>query len=101
MGRFSYPIQRALKRTENGGVEPFTPEFIPYRSQDLETAYHDAGQFYWGTTEAFLEGRPVFSDAAVPVVLPDHMVQDIDNEEDWIRAELMYQAQRLTVAERQ
>ena len=95
VGRFSYPIQRALKRTDNGGVEPFTPEFIPCRSQDLEPAYHDAGQFYWGTTEAFLAGRPIFSDAALPVVLPDHMVQDIDNEEDWIRAEFMYQAQRL------
>ena len=101
VGRFSYPIQRALKRTENGGVEPFTPEFIPCRSQDLEPAYHDAGQFYWGTAEAFLEGRPVFSEAAIPIVLPDHMVQDIDNEEDWIRAEFMYQAQRLAESKKQ
>lgn len=99
VARFSYPIQRALKRTESGGVEPFTPEFIPYRSQDLEPAYHDAGQFYWGTAEAFLEGRPLFSDNAVPVVLPDHLVQDIDNEEDWGRAEYLYRAQQLAKEE--
>jgi pseudaminic acid cytidylyltransferase len=99
VANFAYPIQRALKRTESGGVEPFTPEFIPCRSQDLEPAYHDAGQFYWGTTEAFLENRPIFSDSAVPVVLPSHLVQDIDNEEDWVRAEFMYQAQRLAKAQ--
>lgn len=99
VANFAYPIQRALKRTESGGVKPFTPEFIPSRSQDLEPAYHDAGQFYWGTTEAFLENRPLFSDSAVPVVLPSHLVQDIDNEEDWVRAEFMYQAQRLAGAQ--
>lgn len=100
VARFSYPIQRALKHTSSGGVRPFYPEFIPCRSQDLEPAYHDAGQFYWGTAQAFLENRPVFSEAAIPVVLPDHMVQDIDNEEDWVRAEFMYQAQRLAEAKR-
>lgn len=89
---FPYPIQRSLKLTPHGGVEPFFPEYIPYRSQDLEPAYHDAGQFYWGRAEAFLEGTPVFSDAAIPVVLPRHYVQDIDDEEDWLRAELMYRA---------
>lgn len=98
--RFSYPIQRALKYSGEQGIKPFFPEYIPCRSQDLEPAYHDAGQFYWGTAEAFLADTPLFSDAAVPVVLPHHMVQDIDDEDDWIRAELMYQAQRLAEAER-
>ncbi|MEA2042576.1 MAG: pseudaminic acid cytidylyltransferase, partial [Bacteroidota bacterium] len=40
---FSYPIQRALKM-ENGLVEMFQPEHKRTRSQDLEQAYHDAGQ---------------------------------------------------------
>lgn len=99
VSRFSYPIQRALKRTSQGGVEPFFPEYIPCRSQDLEPAYHDAGQFYWGTATAFLEARAMFSDSAVPVVLPHHLVQDIDDLDDWQRAEFMYQAQRLAEAE--
>lgn len=95
VARFRYPIQRALKKTPCGGVEPFHPEYIPCRSQDLEPAFHDAGQFYWGTVEAFLENRPVFSDKAAPIVLPDHIVQDIDDEADWHRAELMYRAIQL------
>jgi N-acylneuraminate cytidylyltransferase len=60
------------------------------RSQDLEEAYHDAGQFYWGKAQAFLDDVPLFSPAAVPVVLPRYLVQDIDTPEDWKRAEVMY-----------
>ena len=60
------------------------------RSQDLEPAYHDAGQFYWGTTAAWIEGRATFSHEAVAIVLPRHEVQDIDTEEDWALAEVLY-----------
>lgn len=88
---FPFPIQRALKM-QNGGVFPFYPQDIPKRSQDLEEAYHDAGQFYWGTSEAFLKGIPTFSETSIPIVLPRHLVQDIDTLEDWVRAELMYKA---------
>ena len=54
--------------------------------------YHDAGQFYWGTKQAFLENRKIFSSESIPVILPRHLVQDIDTEEDWKQAELMYRA---------
>lgn len=89
---FPYPIQRALKRTAGNRVAMFHPEHRLSRSQDLEEAYHDAGQFYWGRTRAFLEDRPTFSDAAIPIVLPRSRVQDIDTPEDWRRAELMFEA---------
>ena len=62
------------------------------RSQDLEEAYHDAGQFYWGRADAWLQGRMIFSPAAAPVMLPLHRVQDIDTAEDWTRAEWMFKA---------
>jgi len=87
---FPYPIQRALKLTPNGGVEMFYPEYRQSRSQDLEPAYHDAGQFYWGRTKAFLENKDTFSNSSIPVVLPYWRVVDIDNEEDWARAEHLF-----------
>jgi N-acylneuraminate cytidylyltransferase len=62
------------------------------RSQDLEEAYHDAGQFYWGRAEAFLKEVATFSRASLPIVLPRHLVQDIDTPEDWANAELMFQS---------
>jgi len=89
---FPFPIQRAVRIREDGAVEAFSPEHIFTRSQDLEEAYHDAGQFYWGRTGAFLSDAVIFSPESVPVILPRYLVQDIDTEEDWQRAELMYRA---------
>lgn len=87
---FPYPIQRALKLASNGGVEMFHPEYRQYRSQDLEPAYHDAGQFYWGRAALFIENGDTFSSSSIPVVLPNWRVVDIDNEEDWQRAEQLF-----------
>jgi N-acylneuraminate cytidylyltransferase len=92
---FAFPIQRALRVGPDGGVEPFFPESIGARSQDLEEALHDAGQFYWGTAEAFLEARPLFARHSLAVRLPRYLVQDIDTLEDWERAERMFRAARL------
>ncbi len=89
---YAFPIQRAVRIGANGRVEMFYPEHFNTRSQDLEEAFHDAGQFYWGRASAWLAGKPIFSSAAAPVVLPRHRVQDIDTAEDWIHAELMFQA---------
>ena len=89
---FSFPIQRAIKIDANKNITPFDEDSIGKRSQDIEEMYHDAGQFYWGTKQAFLENRKIFSSESIPVILPRHLVQDIDTEEDWKQAELMYRA---------
>lgn len=90
--RYHFPIQRAIRLNEAGEIEAIYPHYQTVRSQDLEPAYHDAGQFYWGTARAFLDDTPLFASTSLPVILPSHLVQDIDNEEDWCRAELMFQA---------
>jgi pseudaminic acid cytidylyltransferase len=88
---FPAPIQRAFKITSSGDVEMFLPEHFNSRSQDLEKAYHDAGQFYWGITERFLDSKGMFSSDSLPYPLPCHEVQDIDTLDDWKRAESLYQ----------
>lgn len=88
-GEFSYPIQRAFRFLENGGLERTNPEHRNTRSQDLERTFHDAGQFYWGKTQAFLDNLDSVSENSTAYVLPSFAVQDIDTEQDWIRAELM------------
>ena len=60
----------------------FWPENLSKRSQDLEPAFHDAAQFYWGWTEAWLNGEAAFAPTSAPVVLPRHLVVDIDTPED-------------------
>lgn len=91
---FPFPIQRAVKLTPKGRMTMFYPEHFNTRSQDLEEAYHDAGQFYWGNCTAFLREVPLFSEASAPVFLPRYRVQDIDTLEDWKRAELIYRMLR-------
>ena len=90
--RFSFPVQRAIRITDNGRIEPAFPSEISKRSQDLPEFFHDAGQFYWGRADAFLEQRPIFSSGSVPVVIPTYRVQDIDTNEDWKRAEIVFRA---------
>jgi pseudaminic acid cytidylyltransferase len=88
--RFEFPIQRSVKINKVGEIEAFWPDNIDKRSQDLEEAFHDAGQFYWGRPEAFLEKRTILSNNSLPLILPRVQVMDIDTEEDWRQAELMF-----------
>jgi pseudaminic acid cytidylyltransferase len=88
--RFAFPIQRAIKIVQGDKLDMFYPEHFNTRSQDLEEAFHDAGQFYWGKAQAFKDELPLFSEVASAFILPRYLVQDIDTEEDWIRAEAMY-----------
>jgi len=88
---YSFPIQRAV-RILRDRIEMFNSEYFLVRSQDLELAYHDAAQFYWGRAAAWLAGQPLFSAESTPVILPRYRVQDIDTLEDWKYAELMFKA---------
>jgi len=89
---FGFPVQRALTLDEQGALRALYPEFRNTRSQDLPKAFQDAGQFYWGRREAWLRGEVLYSPASLPVILPRHLVQDIDTAEDWKRAEYLYAA---------
>ncbi|KPA94884.1 MULTISPECIES: pseudaminic acid cytidylyltransferase [Pseudomonas] len=89
---FGFPIQRALTLTDEGALTALYPEHRQTRSQDLPPAFQDAGQFYWGRCAAWLRGDVLFSEMSLPVLLPRHLVQDIDTPEDWLRAEYLYSA---------
>ncbi|OWY27304.1 pseudaminic acid cytidylyltransferase [Herbaspirillum robiniae] len=89
---YPFPIQRAIRIQNNERVEMFYPEHFNTRSQDLEEAWHDAGQFYWGKRNAWLEDSAFFTPSSMPIRLPRELVQDIDTPEDWRRAEWMFKA---------
>jgi N-acylneuraminate cytidylyltransferase len=87
--RFSYPIFRALKK-ENQKLDFFWPEYRSARSQDLPEAFHDAGQFYFINVPHFLKNPQIFNSNTLAIEVPEQEVQDIDNESDWILAELKF-----------
>jgi len=84
-----FPIQRTFRINEEGRCEMFFPEHFQTRSQDLEEAYQDAGQFYWSKL-GIASDEVMFGKDSIPIILPRHLVQDIDTPEDWKRAEVMY-----------
>jgi N-acylneuraminate cytidylyltransferase len=88
---YSFPIQRALKKTADNQVALFAPEFIHHRSQDLEKAFHDAGQFYWFHIETLLKNRKLWTDNTGCIMLSEMQAHDIDTEEDWEIAAFKYQ----------
>lgn len=89
---YAFPIQRAIRITADQRIDMFDPQHYTTRSQDLEEAFHDAGQFYWGRADAWLAAKPIFTHDAAPVLLPRYRVQDIDTPEDWDRAEWLFKA---------
>ena len=94
--RFSYPIWRSFSVDDQDRLVTFYPEKIKFRSQDLPTAWHDAGQFYWASADAWLQTLPIgdllSTESSTVIELPSWRVTDIDNEEDWQRAEILYEA---------
>ena len=87
---FDFPIQRAIKLDENARVSMFYPQFEKTRSQDLEPAFHDAGAFYFGKKEAWLECSAIFAPHSKAYLLPRNLVCDIDTLEDFEFAKKLY-----------
>lgn len=87
---FDFPIQRAIKLDENARVSMFYPQFEKTRSQDLEPAFHDAGAFYFGKKEAWLECSAIFAPHSKAYLLPRNLVCDIDTIEDFEFAKKLY-----------
>lgn len=87
---FGSSIFRAMERMPEGGVQMVFPEHVRTRTQDLPVTLHDAAQFYWGTTQAWLENARIFSESSIPVLMPRARSQDIDTEADWTFAESLF-----------
>ena len=91
---FEYPVFRSFNAHPDGGLKMIFPEHFEKRSQDFPIALHDAAQFYWGKADAWLNSLKIFDRYSTPVRIPRWRVQDIDTEDDWKRAELMFDSIR-------
>jgi len=87
--KYNYPIQRALKIV-NGKVSLIWPENLMKRSQDLDSSYYDAALFYWMKTSSFLSRKTILSENSSALIVNDEYIQDIDTDNDWIKAEKKY-----------
>ena len=92
--RYGHPPQRGFVKAADGSPSLLQPEHRSTRTQDLPDVFHDAGQFYWGKSEAWLEKRPVFGERSRFIELPANRAVDIDRPEDWEMAERLFLAAR-------
>jgi N-acylneuraminate cytidylyltransferase len=86
---YSFPIQRALKLEDNV-ISMFDSKYLNSRSQDLESSYHDAGQFYWMVKNSVLNQGSILTSNSGAYIISELEGQDIDNKEDWDLAILKY-----------
>jgi pseudaminic acid cytidylyltransferase len=91
VAEYAHPIQRAMRQLPNSTMQFYLPQFELTRTQDLEKSYHDAGQFYWGKTSAWLSNNKMHSDG-IGMPIPNWRVVDIDSEDDWKRATIIFKS---------
>lgn len=92
---YDAPVWRGFVRSVAGGLDMLYPEHINSRSQDLQTVWHDAGQFYWGCAKDWIdESIALFGLHSYGVAVSTMNAQDIDNESDWLIAELKYKLRK-------
>jgi len=89
---YDAPVFRGFTERAGGGLQMLFPEHFRSRSQDLPEALHDAAQFYFGRPAAWRARARIFDAHSTVVRIPRERVQDIDTEEDWVRAELLFRA---------
>ena len=95
VAEYPCPVEWAFRRESSGELVPMQPGMFSVRSQDLATAYYDAGQF------CFMPSEPVFTavgagsdEGFLGYPLKRHQAIDIDTLEDWRFAELIFQSIR-------
>ena len=97
---FVFPIvespsvpQRSLGIKKNDNLFSLFPEFESSRTQDLFKGYFDAGQFYWAHKDLWKESKSIHNNAK-GLIIPKWRAIDIDYEDDWFMAELLYTIQK-------
>ena len=88
VSRYSHPIQRSFRLRDDALIEFNYPNNQTQRTQDFKPSFHDAGQFYWGSIDTWLTERNIHTNA-YGFEIPSWRCVDIDNEDDWIRAEML------------
>lgn len=89
---FESSIQRSFRILPSGLIELIYPDYLNSRTQDLESAYYNAGQFYWGNGSSWADGKRVFLSRSKPLLLQRGRVQDIDTIDDWEYAEVLFKS---------
>jgi len=91
VAEYPAPVEWAFRRSKEGSLKAVQPGMFAVRSQDIEKAYFDSGSFAIFPSSRILSSAGAGSDEDfVGYVLPKNSAIDIDDEEDWKFAELLF-----------
>jgi pseudaminic acid cytidylyltransferase len=90
---FPCPVEWAMRLGPDGRLRPVDPAKTQIRSQELETAYYDAGSFMVFSV-AQIMAYPALPASYLAYLLPRHKAVDIDDREDLALAERLYRGGR-------
>lgn len=88
---YRFPLFRSFTFSRKRGIKVLFKNNISKRSQDLEEIICDAGQFYWGRKEVWLQEKEIITKNSDIIMVPEWRYHDLDTLGDWKRAELNYQ----------
>jgi len=89
VSKYSYPVQRSLEIDGTGLMQMVAPENLLRHSQTFSERWHDAGQFYFAKAETWISGKPMLMNT-IGIEIEKWRCVDIDDEDDWEKAELLY-----------
>ena len=89
VGKFSYPIQRALIKNKIGNFNFREKKNKAKRSQDFNTCYHDAAQCYWFDLRKIKNIRET-DDKIKAIELKKFEFLDIDTKQDFKNLKQIY-----------
>ena len=87
--QFDHPVQRALEMKGGLGSYVWT-DFANERTQDIQSLYHDAGQWYWFKTDRLMSSNSIGEMNFKILPMSQWRVQDVDDLDDWVMLELKY-----------
>jgi pseudaminic acid cytidylyltransferase len=87
------PISRSLFINSEGFVEMLNKDFRNTATNLISESLFDAGQYYWAKTNTWLESESILGGRNMPYLITRLSAVDIDNEEDWLLAEILFAKQ--------
>ena len=87
-----FTVERTFIINRKGTCRMHNAKNFKKRSQDFPESFQDAAQFYWTNLKNYSinSSEILFGSKSIPIIIPRHFVQDIDTQEDWDRAEVLY-----------
>lgn len=89
ISEFPSPPERSLSLGAFNEVRSTYPENAWRRTQDFDQKFYDAGQFYCGRVQSWIDEKELHNGSQA-IIIPAWRAIDIDNQNDWTTAERYY-----------